>query len=449
MEQKLEKKYGLLTAICMVVGIVMGSGVFFKAEAVLTATNGNMPLGILAWMIVGCIMLVCSYMFSIIAKKYKDANGLVDYATATMGKRFAFYIGWFMATIYTPSLNGVVTWVSARYLCVVLGFDIAGGECMTIAAFILIAIYAMNAIAPKLAGHFQVSTTMIKMIPLAGMAFVGIFYGIGSGTLSQNLDTIQVATSSNGLMSAIVATAFAYEGWILATSIQCELKNPEKDLSKALVIGSIIVAVTYLLYYIGLHGAVTTTQLMENGETGARLAFETLFGSAAGTGVFILIVVSCLGTLNGLMLSNCRAFYALSPTMKSPAKELLGSIDPQTNMPANSSILGLCMAGFWFLYFYGANLTSGWFGIFNFDSSELPIITLYGFYVFIFIAFMIKSSELSKVHRFIIPVLSIACCLFMIFAAILSHGIITVGCYMILFAIIMLAGSLCYQKDEA
>ena len=76
---QLEKKYGLATAICMVVGIVIGSGVFFKAETVLIRTEGNMPLGILAWILVGAIMVVSSYVFATMANRYEKVNGLVDY----------------------------------------------------------------------------------------------------------------------------------------------------------------------------------------------------------------------------------------------------------------------------------------------------------------------------------------------------------------------------------
>ena len=61
MENKLNKKYGLITAISMFVGIVIGSGIFFKAQNILNITNGNMPLGILAWVIGGLIMVICSY----------------------------------------------------------------------------------------------------------------------------------------------------------------------------------------------------------------------------------------------------------------------------------------------------------------------------------------------------------------------------------------------------
>ena len=78
MENKLERKYGLFTAICMVVGIVIGSGVFFKAQVVLTRTGGDMIMGILAWLIGGAIMLACLLTFSFMGQKDERVNGVVD-----------------------------------------------------------------------------------------------------------------------------------------------------------------------------------------------------------------------------------------------------------------------------------------------------------------------------------------------------------------------------------
>ncbi|MDO4567114.1 MAG: amino acid permease, partial [Oscillospiraceae bacterium] len=105
MENELKKKYGLLTAIAMVVGIVIGSGVFFKAEKILSATGGNLPIGILAWAIGGVIMVICAYTFSLMATKWEYVNGIVDYAEVTMGRKYGYYVGWFMATIYLPTLT--------------------------------------------------------------------------------------------------------------------------------------------------------------------------------------------------------------------------------------------------------------------------------------------------------------------------------------------------------
>ena len=90
MSNQLQKRYGLLTAMAMVVGIVIGSGVFFKAEKILLETGGNLPLGILAWIIGGVIMVSCAYTFAILATKYEKVNGIVDYAEAAVGELPAF-----------------------------------------------------------------------------------------------------------------------------------------------------------------------------------------------------------------------------------------------------------------------------------------------------------------------------------------------------------------------
>ena len=126
MDIQLERRYGLPTAICMVVGIVMGSGVFFKAEAVLQATGGDMALGVAAWLIVGAIMVVCTFTFSTLSSRYQKVNGVVDYAEAALGPVYGYYVGWFMAIIYYPTLTSVLAWLSARYFCVLLGWDITG-----------------------------------------------------------------------------------------------------------------------------------------------------------------------------------------------------------------------------------------------------------------------------------------------------------------------------------
>jgi len=196
METGLQKKYGLLTAIAMVVGIVIGSGVFFKAEKILTATGGNLPQGILAWAIGGIIMIICAYVFAILATRYEKVNGLVDYAEVTLGSKYGYFVGGFLVTIYYPAITSVLAWVSARYTCVLLGWDITGGEAMAISGFYLVAIYALNALSPKLAGKFQVSTTAIKLIPLILMAIVGTIAGLKNGILISNFTSGVIAKSS-------------------------------------------------------------------------------------------------------------------------------------------------------------------------------------------------------------------------------------------------------------
>ncbi|MHB8076023.1 APC family permease [Desulfosporosinus fructosivorans] len=448
MENELQKKYGLITAIAMVIGIVIGSGVFFKAEKVLTATGGNLPQGILAWTIGGIIMVVCAYVFATMATRYEKVNGIVDYAEATLGSKYAYFIGWFMAAIYYPTLTSVLAWVSARYTCVLLGWNIVGAEAMAIAGFYLVGSYALNALSPKLAGKFQVSTTIIKIIPLALMAVVGTIFGLSNGVLVSNFTggVIANVTNANPLFTAVVATSFAYEGWIIATSINAELKDAKKNLPLALTFGTMFVALIYILYYTGLAGAVSNSVMMEGGEAGAKLAFSTVFSNMGGTVLFVFVVISCLGTLNGLMMGCTRGFYSLAARDMGPAPKILKCIDVNTNMPTNSSVIGLLLSGTWLLYFYGANLTATpWFGPFSFDSSELPIVSIYAMYVPIFFMMMVKEKSLNFFKRFLMPTLAICACIFMVIAAIYAHGK-AVFFYLIIFCVIMLIGMLISSK---
>jgi APA family basic amino acid/polyamine antiporter len=446
--QELSKKYGLFTAIAMVVGIVIGSGVFFKAEKVLTATGGNLPLGILSWIVGGVIMISCACTFAVMATKYERVNGIVDYAEAAMGRAYGYHVGWFMALIYYPTLTSVLAWVSARYTCVLLGWDITGGQCMTIAGFYLVASYALNALSPVLAGKFQVTATVIKLIPLALMAVVGTVYGLGNGMIVRNFTTtVTEVDPTVALFTAVVATSFAYEGWIIATSINAELKDSKKNLPIALVAGTFGVMLVYILYYVGLAGAVTNETLMAGGQEGAKLAFETVFSSVGGTLVFVFVIISCLGTLNGLMLGCTRGIYSIAARNEGPAVRMFSQIDPVSNMPTNSAILGLLLSAVWLVFFYGANLTDPWFGFFCFDSSELPIVTLYAMYLPIFISFLKKEADLPVLTRFVLPTLALCGSLFMIYAACYAHGMAVVA-YLIIFAVIMAAGAVLARSPQ-
>lgn len=452
MENTLNKRYGLITAITMVVGIVIGSGVFFKAEKILNCTGGDLKIGILAWIIGGLIMVVCAYTFSIMATKYEKVNGVVDYAEAMLGERYGYYLGWFMTVIYFPAMTSVLAWVSSRYLCVLLGWDITSGSCMVIAGFFLVASFALNTLSPVLAGKFQVSTTAIKMIPLLLMAVIGTIKGLSSGLLIQNFTEVAIPASELGgkgymLFTAVCATSFAYEGWVIATSINSEIKDAKKNLPRALVIGTLIVMATYILYYVGLAGAVENAVMMEGGESGARIAFASVFSNVAGTLLFVFIVISCLGTLNGLMVATVRGLYSIASRGNGPRPDIMKQVDPVVNMPVNSGVIGALLVAGWLLYFYGANLTEGWFGPFCFDSSELPVITIYAMYIPIFLMIMKKEKDWGAFNRFIMPALSICGCLIMVIAAIFAHRMAVVF-YLIVFAVGMLIGVYCDKTKK-
>lgn len=460
MENKLHRKYGLFTAICMVVGIVIGSGVFFKAQNILEMPGIDLTLGIIAWLIGGAIMLVCLLAFSFMGQKYEKVNGLVDYAEATVGPNYGYFMGWFSSTIYYPAMTSVLAWLSARYtlefitsafpgfpllIAVENGGCAVGPECLALTLFYLCGCYAVNVLSPKLAGKLQVSTTVIKMIPLGLMSVVGVIAGLASGLLVENFSAPPTTAPVNGtspLFAAVCATAFAYEGWIIATAMNAEIKDSKKNLPKALVLGGIVIVATYVLYFVGVAGGATTADLTK---TGTTVAFNNVFGPVLGNILKLFVAISCLGTTNGLMMASSRSLYALAARRQGPSPDVYGQVDERTNMPNNASVLSLVIIAAWFVYFFLSNLAQTWTGPFVFDSSELPIITIYLMYLPMFIQWMRKEKEQTPLRRFIMPILALCGSVFMVVACIIGHGI---GClwYLIVFAVIMAIGALFRKK---
>ena len=440
----MEKRYTLPVAIALVVGTVIGSGVFFKAEAVLVKTGGNMGIGILAFLIMGVVMIISACTFGLVAQSHEDVEGLVGYARASCGRTYGYYVGWFMAVIYYPSLVSVLSWLPARYFGVLLGWEdaVIGGRTMMLAGFFMIVTYTMNALAPRLAGKFAIGTTTIKLIPLLLMAVVGTIVGLRSGMTQANFSHVVTQIPfSQALFGAVVSLAFAFEGWICATSIGPELENSKKNMPRALLIGTVIVAVVYVIYYAGLAGAVDSAVLMESGETGAKLAFQKIFGQVGGTAVFVFVVISCWGTCNGLTMAVTRGMYDLANESGSPRLAMFKTVDPASGMAVNSAVFGLLSSVLWLVYFYFGTILNS-FGPLMFDSSELPIITLYALYIPIYIALM-KRRDLSLFRRRVMPLLAIACSCFMVFAAIYSHRW-NVAWYLGLFVIIEAVGA-CFK----
>jgi APA family basic amino acid/polyamine antiporter len=187
--------------------------------------------------------------------------------------------------------------------------------------------------------------------------------------------------------------------------------------------------------------------MMAGGEAGAKLAFQTVFSNIGGSLIFVFVIISCLGTLNGLMLACTRGLYSIAVRGLGPKPEVFGQIDNVTNMPTNSSIFGVLLCGIWLFFFYGANLTEPWFGFFCFDSSELPIITIYAMYIPIFIVLMKKEKDLSVFNRFVMPILAVAGCVFMMIAACFAHKMAVVA-YLAIFTAVMLIGTMFSKKRD-
>ena len=437
----LQKKYGFWTAVAMVVGIVIGSGVFFKADDVLAASAGSLSTALTAWLIGGAIMIVTAYVFSKIATRIERVNGVVDYFERAYGERAGYLVAWFLTFVYYPTLVAVLAWVSGNYTVGLLG---SGPAMVWVFAFIyLTGFFLLNYYSPILAGKWQVTSTVVKLIPLGLVAVVGGAAGLMSGQTMENfVQTARTVSSGGGLAVATLSTAFAYEGWIIATVINAELKDARRTLPRALVAGTIAVAAIYMLYYLGISGVLTNDEVLAAGDAAPVRVMSLVFGNAAGTLLTVFVIISCLGTLNGLIMGSARGMFAIAMRNRGPRPDLFRKLNPTTNATTHSALLGYVLSCAWLVVWYGN--FAGWWGQFM-DVSELPIATLYVIYIAIYLWVMKTFTDLGAFARFVCPGLAGAGSLYIIWGAVHKDMFVT---FMVLLAAIM-AVSLLYIRRRA
>lgn len=441
-KNKMNKRYGLPTAISMVIGIVIGSGVFIKGGKVLSLTGGNMLQGIAVVGIVGLICIICSLVFAELGSRYEKVNGVVDYAEVALGPNYAYFVGWFMETIYIPALCAMLAFFSSMMFLQLFGIkavDFENGQinptAIGVGAGFLMIGYGINILSPKIAGKLQVGMTVIKLIPLILMGVVGTIAGLINGTTFEVLNFVNTPAYTpvaGGFFNAIVGFAFAYEGWILATSINSELKDAKRNLPIALVVGAAVTIVIYALYIFAMSSVGDVQTIISTwpfGESLPRIAFSNLFGNVIGTIVYVFITISCLGTMNGLIMASCRGMYALSSRGLGPKPEFFGDVDKQNNFVMKSAVIGMMLGGFWYAWtvmmwmggpgMFGAVHNIEWLA---WEPDEIGIICLYALYIPMMIGLMVKAKDLGFFRRFVLPFLGLLCCLFFCYAIWKGYG---------------------------
>ncbi|RBP65938.1 amino acid/polyamine/organocation transporter (APC superfamily) [Alkalibaculum bacchi] len=444
--ETLQKKYGLWTATSMVVGVVIGSGVFFKADDVLKMTNGNIYIALVAWILGAMAMVFGALVVSEFAQRIEKANGIVDYYERAYGKRMGYLMGWFNGILYYSPLSAILAWISATYTLVL--FNVPQGDnsnATWVIAFIYIAIiYIMNYFAPVLAGKLQVTTTVIKLIPLGLIAIVGTIFGLRNGVLLEGFigGAEEASNHMGSLSSAVVSTAFAFDGWISAVTINNEIKDAKKNLPRALVIGAIIVLIVYVSYFLGIVGVLGASTIIDLGDNAVNVASKALFGGPAGVLLSLFVVISCLGTLNGLIIACIRMPFSLAIRGQGPMPKLLSKVNKRTQMPTYSVIYSFALSCIYLFIWYGSlnNLFGRYIAI-----DEIPIVLIYGFYILLHIWYMIHFRDLKPIRRYIIPILAIFGSSIIVYGGITNPSI---GFYLIISITIILFGLLFYGEQN-
>lgn len=427
-----EKKYGLVTAITMVVGIVIGSGIFFKADDILVKSDGNILVGALALAIGAFGIIFGGLTIAQIAQREDGVGGIIAYSEKAYGKKVGYYVGMTQIVLYYPCLIAIVAWVAGTYTSILFNFEINGLFHWGISLFYICFVFTVNLVAKKLGGIMQNITTFIKMVPLILIAVLGITYG------SDNISSLQLGGS--GVLSTVgvlVTVAFAYDGWILTTSICHEVKNAKRNIPLALMIGPIVVLVIYMLYYLGISLALGADQIMALGDGHVAALANKLLGAGSYKYIVVCIIISVLGAMNGLTLGMIRLPYSLGVRKEVIKSDWLAKVNKKTGMPVNAGILSFLIVLFWFVFHF---LTTKISYISTFDISALPIIINYIIYITLYIyvyRFQRDKGIGGFIKKYVIPTFAILGALVVVYGGFTDKNIVLYSFVTILSLIIV------------
>ncbi len=440
-----KRRYGLFTAITMITGVVIGSGIFFKADNVLGYTNGNVLLGIIIFFVAAIAIIFGCLAISQLATRTDKPGGVIAYTEEFVGIGPSCAFGWFQTFLYLPSLTAVVAWVTGIYICQLFGIEFSLETTTLIGIGSMTLLFIINTLSAKLGGYFQNTSMVIKLVPLLIIAFAGLFLGKPGELVNSSVADFTTAATGAGWLAAFAPIAFSFDGWIVATSICGEIKNSKRNLPLALAISPLVILLAYVIYFVGITALLGPQTILDQGDGSVFTVATMLFGDIGAKVILIFVVISVLGTVNGLALGFIRMPYSLALRNMVPgSKWLKKENESLKGMPLNSAIFSYVLSLLWMAIHY-ITQKLGMQG----DVSEIAIGVSYLNYIVLYFAVMrlAKKGEIKGIVKgYVIPILATIGSLVIISGSI-SHTLFIY--YFIVCFLIILAGYLYYKKNKS
>jgi APA family basic amino acid/polyamine antiporter len=324
----LRRDLGLFGAVSMVVGIVIGSGIFLGVNRV-AAGAGSPGLIVLAWVLGGALTLMGALTYAELGVLFPRAGGEYVFLREGMGSLLAFLSGWVAFTINLAGSAAALAIVFANQLfslvsgCTAATLLHAGPLRITTAqvfASALILLFSvLNYYGLRLGGAVQKGLTVGKgalMVLLAGAALLYLGPARVPGFVTDcagDTATVSHGFSVAGFFGlAMVAVLFAYDGWTNVVRVGGEIRDPGRTLPRALLLGVLAVAALYTLLSLGYLNVLGFDGFAASRRTVASDAARVLFGGGGQRFVAAAILLSVLGSLNGITISGPRIYYAMA-----------------------------------------------------------------------------------------------------------------------------------------
>jgi basic amino acid/polyamine antiporter, APA family len=360
----LQRVLGLWSAAAIVVGTVIGSGIFLVPGRMIAEVGSTRNL-FFVWILGGLLTLFGALTYAELAAAMPEAGGEYVFLSEAYGPFWGYLYSWTQLAV--AKSGSIATLGSGFYLYLSVFFPTLGkpvfvlhypigpgggplevhyGQLIAIA--VIIVLCAINYVGVEAGGHFQVFITAVKMILIAGVIVIGLFSG--HGDFHHFHESAGVSHGFAGFFAALVGALWAYDGWNNVSMVSSEIRNPERNLPRALILGTLAVIATYILINIAYFYVLGPAEVAQTSQVAAGM-MARLFGSVGAKAVTIAVMISILAALNGSILSGARVPYAMA--RDGYFFRALGVVHPKFKTPSFSMVV-LCL---WSC----ALILSGWY----------------------------------------------------------------------------------------
>jgi amino acid transporter len=341
--ERLPRRLGLLSAWAVCVGTTIGSGIF-RTPAVVAGRVDDPTLFIGGWILGGVLALAGALTYAELAAMYPRTGGMYVYIREGFGRLPAFLFGWAELLVIRPAALGAIAIVSAEYFWRLMGVDGAAelswlpmSLAQATAAGFIVLVGAVNYAGIQFGALIQNVSTVFKVAALALLVALGLL-------LSHDPVTIPPPAAAEGAVLstaaafgiAMVAILWAYDGWADLAFVSGEVKDPQRLLPRALMLGTGTVAVLYLAA-IAVYMHIVPLAAMPGSQLIAADAAQAVIGRAGVVFVSLAIMISTFGTLNGSMMTGSRVFYAMAEDRL--FFQPLAAVHPRFGTPFRSIVL--------------------------------------------------------------------------------------------------------------
>lgn len=342
MNNELKQDIGLFAAISTVMGTVIGGGIFFKAATVADKTNG-VGLALLVWILGGLLTICAGLTVSELAAAMPKTGGPIEIISHTYGLIWGFLFGWAQMLVYFPANVAALSIVFSTQLINL--FHLSTSYTALIAIICAASLAGLNFLGAKVGGRIQSITLIIKLIPIFIIAIAGFL--LPGHVQVSFLPLITNHSGHVSLVSAfsggLLATLFAYDGWLGVANIAGEMKNPKRDLPLAITLGLTLITIVYTSINFAFFKTLPFHILSGNPNAPFLVAIK-MFGQFGGKLITIGILISVYGAINGYTLTGMRIPFTLANNNSLPFSNFFTKISMNTSVPYVAGIFELLIA---------------------------------------------------------------------------------------------------------